>query len=110
MRASWTPNDERKWRDFIDHAVDFLEDNCGVREKVRVWRTEYARQFGWTNLVRGEFIVKVARRLDYSDAVWTLIHELAHVASWRLDHSQTGHGPMWGLAESAMVRLYEGWE
>lgn len=110
MKAKWTEKQQQRWNDWLDHARDWLEEVCDVTEPVKVWRVEYAKDFGGTSLVDGKFYVKVARRLEFSDAVWTVVHELAHVASWRLDKSDSGHGPEFGLAEAALIQLYEAWQ
>ena len=110
MRAEWTDRQTQRWQEFIEHAIDFLEDVCDMRHPVRVWRVRYAQQYGATQWDGQQFIVKIANRLSHCDAVWTLIHELAHVASWDDDDTETGHGVVWGMAEAAMIRLYEDWE
>lgn len=110
MRAEWTDKQKHRWREFIEIAIDFLEDVCDMRHPVKVWRVRWARQFGSAQWDGERFIIRIANRLQHSEAVWTLIHELAHVASWDEDDSESGHGIVWGMAESAMIRLYEEWE
>jgi hypothetical protein len=55
------------------------------------------------------FLIAVDSRLPEPAASWALLHELAHVLSWRAGgpRDETDHSPEWGLA---MARLYSLWE
>ena len=106
--SDWPMTDKIVWREYLRHVREVLRDRHGVKEQVRVWRVDYRSLYGTTRKRdRRTFVVKIANRLDFSDAMWTLFHELGHVLSWGLEKEQ--HGAVFGMSEAAMIREWEAW-
>lgn len=106
--ADWGPDEKYIWRQYLRHVRGVMREKCGLTERVRVWRVDYRDWYGTTRKRdRRTFVVKIAKRLDFSDAMWTLFHELGHVLSWGMEPES--HGSAFGVAEAAMIREWEGW-
>jgi len=53
------------------------------------------------------FLIRISSRLNTQEQLDTLIHEIAHAASWIEWENTQQHGPLWGLEYSKAYRVYE---
>jgi hypothetical protein len=53
------------------------------------------------------FLIRISSRLNMQEQLDTLIHEIAHAASWIEWENTQQHGPLWGLEYSKAYRVYE---
>jgi hypothetical protein len=57
--------------------------------------------------MKDHFAIRISSRLNQQEQLDTLIHEIAHAASWIEWENTQQHGPLWGLEYSKAYRVYE---
>jgi len=109
----WTARELRAWQGLLEH----LREELPPEKPVRVWRTKRAplRYYGTVADHSTHHHVEIARRLDFSQAVYALEEEWSHCLSGYTGDEPTDHGMEWGLAMSAVRKTIlehreeEGW-
>lgn len=99
-RAKWTAGQEARWTE----RLEWLEDEFPLGRCVSVHRVAYRRQCGGVFDRDGRFLIHVARRLEYTLAVYTLLEEWAHCREW---DDYRDHGHAWTAEYGALIRADE---
>ena len=103
--APFTDKEHDRWWRVVDYLRDEQPptDQKGVRIPVKVWRVPYRRDYGSCVLLPDQrFLIRIAKRLAYSDAVYALAEEWAHAGVW-FDQDNLKHGDAWGLAYAQVL-------
>lgn len=95
--AAWN---QRRWRE----TIEWLQDEFPVPWRVHVWRVPYRKQFGSATHNGEEAWIRIARRLDLSEATYALFEEWAHLREWQDHHD---HGPAWAAEYGEIIRAAE---
>jgi hypothetical protein len=62
---------------------------------------------GYCKRMPDQFLIRISSSLTEQEQLDTLIHEIAHAASWIEWENTQQHGPLWGLEYSKAYRVYE---
>lgn len=65
-----------------------------VGRPIVVKRAKMTHCYGTCSLVKGKFIITIAKNLNPNIARDSLLHEWAHAMAWS---EKEEHGPMWGV-------------
>lgn len=99
-RDDWTERERQRWQEI----VDLLDEEFPPGGTVRIWWWNWKEQSGDANeYPRGGWLIRIARRLDFSDAVYALAEEWAHLLTWHFKN-EDDHGSSWGEAYSTILR------
>ena len=84
--------------------VEWLRDEFPAELPVHVHRVPFAKRLGDATKHDGHFLIRVAKRLPFSEAVYALFEEFAHCLEWDDTHD---HGPAWAAAYGEIIRADE---
>jgi len=92
----------------VEHLRKVAPPARGTSVKVRRGRC-VETQRGHTTKKGRQFHVLIDSRLGYAATEETMIHEWAHVRSWRPHHPLSGdHDAVWGVCYAEVYCLYHG--
>jgi hypothetical protein len=105
MKTPWGKRNTQKWLAHLDVLLDAVAEH--ESRDVRVQFTS-GMTYGECDVDLTGFVVRIGSRQNYSDAIHTLIHELAHVVAW--DSGYPDHSDVWGLAYASLYRVSEAYQ
>jgi hypothetical protein len=104
----WGKRNRQKWHNYVSSLLDAVEEH--ETRDVQIIFTR-AIKYGdcWLDPHADKFIIRLGAKQCFSDAVHTLIHELAHVMAWEMYEDKPYHCDEWGIAYSTLYRHWEGY-
>lgn len=104
VHPDWSLRDRRRW----ERRLRWLAKRHPLSAPVQVKWANWRRNFGICEDYGDRYLIRVARRCDYSLAVYVLLEEWAHALT-RAATSEA-HSDAWGLMYARLIRGSERYE
>ncbi len=104
--------EEGDFRQIVDHLKNVCPGpkRCKIVVK-RAPPEEMQQEYGYVTKERDQFEIVIDANMTYYETLLVLLHEWAHMLSWRPYHPLMGdHGPDWGVWHSRVWQKYHGVE
>jgi predicted SprT family Zn-dependent metalloprotease len=103
------PRRNKKYSDY-NSLKSFLRQKLAANINITIRRTRVPSSMdGYCSYENRRFKIRICHQIDQNAAMETLLHEMAHVLSWRTDRHRSDHGAKWGVAYAKVYRWFLEW-